>query len=51
MQFLQVPVLFVVDNWNALYWVTGYNEWFKLKCVNILPTQLRLANAVKVRIS
>lgn len=42
-------MLFVVDDWNALYWVTGYHEWFNLKRVNVLPTQLRLANAVKVR--
>jgi len=40
-------VLFAVDDWNALYWVTGYHEWSGMRKTNILPSQLRLANAVK----
>ena len=33
-----MPVLFAVDDWNALYWVTTYNEWDGMRKRNLLPT-------------
>ena len=46
----QVPVLFAVDDWNALYWRSGYHEWGGkdgLRRRNILPIELRFAVAVR----
>ena len=46
----QVPVLFAVDDWNALYWRSGYHEWGGkdgLRRRNILPIELRFAMAVR----
>lgn len=43
----QVRVLFVVDDWNALYWPTKYFEWLSAtKQRNVLPLEIRLAVAV-----
>lgn len=43
----QVPALFVVDDWNALYWPTMYFESpTRTNQRNVLPIELRLAVAV-----
>lgn len=44
----KAKVLFVVDEWNALYWPTGYFEWQSVhKKYNVLPIELRLCMAVR----
>eukprot|EP00208_Stichococcus_sp_RCC1054_P007658 CAMPEP_0206139160 /NCGR_PEP_ID=MMETSP1473-20131121/4879_1 /ASSEMBLY_ACC=CAM_ASM_001109 /TAXON_ID=1461547 /ORGANISM="Stichococcus sp, Strain RCC1054" /LENGTH=486 /DNA_ID=CAMNT_0053532819 /DNA_START=163 /DNA_END=1620 /DNA_ORIENTATION=- len=44
----QVPALFVVDDWNALYWPTMYFESpTRTNQRNVLPIELRLAVAVR----